>query len=313
MIKNCSRLLIVCVCFNLTSMLWAAPVSQDPPSQEESIPLWPTPPYTATSSHPPEQLSTHGAVSHVAVPRLIVYRPAHPNGTAVLVIAGGGYKRIERSKESMPAAHWLQAQGITTFELIYRLPTDWPASASFQDAQRAMRLIRAQAANYQVQSNHIGILGFSAGGHLAGMTAVTTVPLYKAVDVADQVSARPDFVGLIYPVITLMPPFDHTSTRRELIGDHPTRIQSQAYSVNLQIQDQMPPTFLAHAIDDPISPVDNSVLMLMSLRAHHIASELHVFQAGGHGWGLGQPDTLVAAWPTLFLAWLKHNGDLVRD
>jgi len=200
-----SRVLLGSICC-LSTPVWADSAPQNQSVQEEIISLWPKPPLTEVLPHVPEQLSKHGAVSHVAVPRLVVYRPAHPNGTAVLVIAGGGYKRIERGKESIPAALWLQAQGITAFELIYRLPTDWPASASLQDAQRAMHLIRAQAVNYQVQSNHIGILGFSAGGHLAGMTAVTTTPLYKAVDAADQTSARPDFAGLIYPVITLMPP-----------------------------------------------------------------------------------------------------------
>ena len=312
MILIFSRVLVVYVCC-LSTHLWAASALQDQSVQEESILLWAKQLLSEALPHIPELLSKHGAVSHVAVPRLIVYRPAHPTGTAVLVIAGGGYKQIERGKESIPAARWLQAHGVTAFELIYRLPTDWPVSASFEDAQRAMHVIRSRAAAYQLQSNRIGILGFSAGGHLAGMTAVTTAPLYTAVDAADQVSARPDFAGLIYPVITLMPPFDQTSTRRELVGDHPTRAQSQAYSVNLQTPDQMPPTFLAQALDDPISPVDNSVLMLASLRVHHIPSELHLFQEGGHGWGLGLPNTLVAAWPALFLAWLKQNGDLVAE
>ncbi len=306
------RPLIVWIICSLSSAVWAGVAVQaiEPP---EEILLWPKPPTGEILRSVVEQQSKHGAVSHVAVPRLIVYRPTHPTGTAVLVISGGGYKRIELAKESTPTSQWLQSQGITAFELIYRMPSDWPVTAPFQDAQRAMRLIRANAARYHLQSNRIGILGFSAGGHLAGMTAVTTAALYPPVDAADHVSARPDFAALIYPVITVMPPFDHTSTRRQLVGDHPTLAQSQDYSINLHIQDDTPPTFLAQAMDDPISPVDNSMLMQASLRTHQVASEVHLFQTGGHGWGLGRVDSPTAAWPALFLTWLRQNGDLVGD
>ena len=260
----------------------------------------------------PEQTSPKGAVTQVSRPRLLAYRPAHPNGTAVVVIAGGGYVRIEAGKESTPACQWLQSTGTSAFELIYRMPEDgWPPIAPFQDGQRAMRIVRSRAAAYGVDADRIGVIGFSAGGHLAGMTAVQpAAPLYRPVDAADAVSARPDFAGLIYPVLTMMPPFDQTHSRREIVGPHPSTAESEAWSVERHVDAHTPPTFLAQAADDPISPVDNSLLMFTALRAAHIPAELHIFQSGEHGWGMGRPSTEVRAWPALFAGWARYNGFL---
>jgi acetyl esterase/lipase len=248
----------------------------------------------------------------VSRPRLIVYRPAHPNGTAAVVIAGGGYAHIEAGMESTPACQWLQASGTTAFELIYRLPENgWPALAPFQDGQRAMRIVRSRAAAYGIDATRIGVIGFSAGGHLAGMTAVRPVAqLYPPVDAADTVSARPDFAGMIYPVLTMMPPFDHTHSRREILAPNPSATESEAWSVERQVDAHTPPLFLAQAADDPISPIDNSLLMFGALRAAHIPAELHVFQSGGHGWGMGRPGTEVRAWPALFTGWAQQNAFL---
>ncbi len=278
-------------------------------TQPETIALWPDAPPGNMGPSGRETVSSKGSLTNVSRPRLIVYRPAHPDGTAAVVIAGGGYAHIEAGNESTPTCQWLQSLGITAFELIYRLPEDgWPAAAPFQDGQRAMRIVRGRATDFGIDPARIGIIGFSAGGHLAGMTAVQPAKsLYAPVDSTDSVSARPDFAALIYPVLTMMPPFDHTHSRREILGSHPSEADSIAYSVERHVDAQTPPTFLAQAADDPISPLDNSLMMFAALRAAKVAAELHVFQSGGHGWGLGRPGTEVHAWPELFITWGKAD------
>ena len=217
------------------------------------------------------------------------------------MIAGGGYAHINTATESTPACRWLQSIGVTAFELIYRLPGEgWPPSAPFADGQQAMRIVRAGAASFGLDPGRIGMVGFSAGAHLAGMTAVQASR-----------PARPDFCGLVYPVITMMPPFDRTHARREIVGSHPTPAQSEAVSIERQVSPLAPPMFLAQSADDPVSPIDNSLMMFDALRAAHVAAELHVFQSGGHGWGMGRPGTEVAAWPALFTSWAARNVFLV--
>jgi acetyl esterase/lipase len=275
----------------------------------ETIELWPQSPPGGPGPSGPEETSSSGALTKISKPRLIVYRPAHPDGTAVIVIGGGGYARIGVGTESTPTCQWLQSLGVTAFELIYRLPEDnWPPVAPFQDGQRALRIVRAKAGALGVDPARIGMIGFSAGGHLAGMTAVQPGKLlYPPVDPADAVSARPDFAALIYPVLTMIPPYDHTHTRHEILGSHPDEAESIAYSVERQVDANTPPIFLAQAADDPISPVENSTMMFSALRAAKVSAELHVFQSGGHGWGLGRSGTEVHAWPELFIAWAQFN------
>jgi acetyl esterase/lipase len=274
----------------------------------ETIALWPDAPPGGPLPSGAERVSAKGSLTNVSKPRLVVYRPAHPGGGAVVVIAGGGYAHIAAGNESTPTCQWLQSLGIAAFELIYRLPEDWSPIAPFQDAQRAMRIVRSHASAYSIDPAQIGVIGFSAGGHLAGMTAVQPAkPLYAPVDSADAISARPDFAALIYPVLTMMAPFTHTHTRGEILGRHPSEEDSIAYSVERQVDVETPPTFLAQAADDPISPVENSLMMFAALRTARVPAELHVFQSGGHGWGLGAPRSETHAWPELFAAWAEVN------
>ncbi|WP_211443061.1 alpha/beta hydrolase [Collimonas humicola] len=292
--------------------LYAAALS----GEDTEIPLWPgDKPPDGSGPQGPERINVKGSLTNISRPRMVAYRPQRPNGSAMLVIAGGGYAHIERGTENIPAARWLQALGITVFELVYRLPGEgWSKLAPFQDGQRAMRLIRASAAKYGLDARRIGVLGFSAGGHLAGTTAAEPdAPRYAASDVADQLSARPDFVGLIYPVLSFMPPYDNTHSRREIIGKHPDPAESEAFSVERHVGAGMPATFLAQAADDPISPIQNSLLMFNALKAARIPAEMHVFQEGGHGWGLGPQGSLVHAWPALFETWIRHNGWMGSD
>ena len=258
----------------------------------------------------PQRDSAKGSITQVDQPYLIVHRPAQPNGTAILLVSGGGYAHIEAGKESGPVAVWLQAQGITAFELVYRLPQEGGGvAAPFQDGQRAMRLIRARATEWRVDPARIGILGFSAGAHLAGMTAVQPdVSRYTSVDAIDGVSARPDFAVLLYPVLTMQRPFDTTHAKKQLLGSHPTQAARDALSVELHVDARTPPMFVAQALDDPIAPPENSLLMAAALRRAGVPVELHQFQHGGHGWGLGKPGSEPAAWPQLLLAWLQSHG-----
>ncbi len=286
-----------------------------PPEAGEpiSIDLWPGPPQGGGGPQGPERLyrkgSHVGAVSNVSRPRIEIYKPLHPNGTAVIVIGGGGYARIGIGQEVMPTATWLTTQGVTAVVLYYRLPADhWPAVAPFQDAQRAVRVLRAHAHELGVDPARVGMIGFSAGGNLAGITETRFADgLYPAVDAADRLSARPDFAALIYPVISLQQPYDTTRSGRELS----TQADSvQAYSVQLHVIHATPPTFLAQAKDDPIANIGNSLIMYDALKKNDVETELHVFDKGGHGWGMGPPGSEVAAWPGLFATWARRNGFL---
>jgi acetyl esterase/lipase len=279
----------------------------------EEIDLWPGTPPGPGGGHGPEHFgmtkSGQGAISGVTRPRIRVYRPAKPNGTAMLVMGGGGYFRIELANESSPTCRWLQTLGTTAFELIYRMPADgWPREAPFADAQRAMRLIRARAGDFEFDAEKLGVIGFSAGGHLAGMTAVMPdAPRYAPIDAIDQHSARPAAAGLIYPVLTLEAPYDTTRSVRELLGTNRTQEQAAEWSVQTHVSGRTPPVFTAQAADDPIAPIANSLLMFDALQKAGVKHEMHIFQEGGHGWGLGDPGSLVSAWPRLFASWARTH------
>jgi acetyl esterase/lipase len=282
-----------------------------PLAAAEEILLWPGTPPGAGRVAGAEKIGTEssalGAVSNVAVPRMRVYRPAEPNGAAVLVAGGGGYFRIQLAKESTPAAEWLAAQGFTVFELIYRLPNDgWEASVPFMDAQRAMKIIRTRAAEFGVDPARIGIMGFSAGGHLAGFTAYQpTRALYAGTDRYEQVSARPDFAVLLFPVVTLKKPYDTTRTRREIVGDKATPEAEKAWSLETHAGKDAPPTIIFAAADDPTTPPGHGILLFQTLIAAGASAELHLFREGGHGWGLGKPEQVISQWPGLFMHWAQ--------
>lgn len=259
----------------------------------------------------PEQVgnegSATGAVTRVSEPRLEIHRPARPNGTAVLILGGGGYFRIQVGTAARPMAQWLASIGVTSAVLYYRLPVDgWPASAPFADGQRAMRLLRAHAAELGIDPEKIGAMGSSAGANLAGILSTRfDHDFYPALDAADALPSRPAFLAMLYPVTTLRPPYDTTRTRREL-GTQADAVE--AYSVESHVRADMPPVFLAHAADDPIADVAHSLLMFRAAREAGVPAELHVFDRGGHSWGLGRPGAQVAQWPRLFATWARAHG-----
>ncbi|MDQ1207911.1 acetyl esterase/lipase [Acinetobacter baylyi] len=258
-----------------------------------------------------EQLSKTGSITRVSTPRLHIYRPTYKqNHAAILVISGGGYAHEELGHEGTPTSKYLQKQGFTVFELVYRLPQEgWTSPlVPFQDGQRAMRIIRSQSKFYGYDSDKIGIIGFSAGGHLAGILSTTwKTPYYPPTDAIDTISSRPNFSILIYPVISMIPPLNHTHAYKSLLGIHSSLADQQALSVQLLVTPETPPTFIAHAKDDPVSSVKNSILLHQALDKNHVINQMILFPDGGHGWGLGKKGTTTTQWPALMMQWLKET------
>ncbi|WP_426265317.1 alpha/beta hydrolase [Sphingomonas sp. PWP1-2] len=288
---------------------------------DEVVPLWPGAMpgdrhaaivrKVADQSHDP--LHPDRWISGIAEPVLVVRRPARPNGAAVLIMPGGGYGFLSYDNEGTSQAQWLNDRGITAFILLYRLPsegwTDRP-HVPLQDAQRALRLIRAKATRFRVDPHRIAALGFSAGGHLAGSLATRFgEAVYAPVDRIDTVSARPDLVGLVYPVVSLEAPFTHGGSRDMLLGADAPAALRHAGSVETGVTADTPPTFLVHAADDDLVPVANSIGLFTALIALKRPSELHVFDAGGHGFGVRLPRSMPgSAWPDLFQAFGVSKG-----
>lgn len=248
-------------------------------------------------------------VTHVSEPWLAVYRPARPNGTALLVTPGGGYQRVVMDKEGtalVPA--FVEQGGTTLFVLHYRLPGEGREDheAALADAQRALRLIRHRAGEWGVDRQRIGVIGFSAGGHLAARLGNGfDQPVYAATDAIDDESARPDFQLLVYPVIDMAGPDTHAGSRNRLLGPDATPELQQRYSMQARVRADTPPTFLVHAGDDTAVPVGNSLLMYQGLLRAGVPTELHVFPRGGHGFGTrGTAGLTTAAWPRLALDWI---------
>ncbi len=247
-------------------------------------------------------------IDGVSAPYLVAYRPAKPNGSALLVIPGGGYQRIVLDKEGtalVPA--FVEQAGVTLFVLRYRLPagrTD--RQAALADAQRALRLIRHDAARWQLDPRRIGVIGFSAGGHVAArLSTGFDTPLPGVDDAIDAVSARPDFALLMYPVID-MGVHAHTGSRQRLLGEHPDAALAQQFSMQQQVSANTPPTFQVHAQDDDVVPVQNSLLYYRALLQAGVPSEMHLFARGGHGFGVRIPAELTTTqWPALALRWMK--------
>lgn len=250
-------------------------------------------------------------ITGIAVPTLSVHRPAQPDGTAVILIPGGGYGFLAWDNEGEEQARWLTARGTTCFILGYRLPGEgWGDRhlVPLQDAQRAVRLVRSRASSFGVDPARVAVLGFSAGGHLAGSVATRHAEqVYAPVDAADRTSARPDMVGMIYPVVSLAEPFAHDGSRDNLLGPDSGEAARRHGSVELRVDAATPPVFLAHASDDGLVPIANSLAMYGAMLAAKRPAELHCFDLGGHGFGARLPKTTPAsAWPELFAAYMTR-------
>jgi acetyl esterase/lipase len=288
-------------------------------AQNNVIKLWPQgiPGSLKSDTYIEEPTMANGEPSRfvrVTEPTLTVLLPApeKATGAAVLICPGGGYAALAFSHEGYAIARWLNENGIAGIILKYRLPSDMimkdKSIGPLQDAQEAMRTIRRNAASWNINPKKIGVIGFSAGGHLA--STLSTHYSEKVYDSKDTISARPDFSLLIYPVITFDVSFTHAGTRRNLIGENPTEEAIKHFSNELQITEKTPPAFLVHSGDDKAVPVKNSIIYYQGLQKYNIPSELHVFQKGGHGFGLSVDNGTQSAWPGLCISWLKSAGIL---
>ncbi|MEO8256637.1 MAG: GDSL-type esterase/lipase family protein [Acidobacteriota bacterium] len=249
-------------------------------------------------------------VANVAAPELRVFPAPQPNGHAVLVIPGGGYQFVSVENEGADFAARLNARGHTVFVLVYRLPSEgWQRGEDvpLQDAQRAMRVIRANAARWKIEARTLAVVGFSAGGHLAAtLSTGFAEPVYGAVDDADAGSARPFAAALIYPVVTMAVPGTHPTSRELLLGPNPLPSQIARRSAELHVGPETPPLLLVHAIDDTAVPVSNSLNLLAAMRAADRPVEAHFFQEGGHAFASGYPDSPTSSWIAVFDAWLAR-------
>lgn len=293
---------------------------QPGPAPQEVWDVWPGRPpggerVTAWSgSQPPPRPVLTGDIRGYARPVLAVWRPQFPSGGSLLILPGGGYHIVSWDNEGTSIAHRLLPTGVTIYVLAYRLPGDrlgWAneADAPLADAQRAMRLIRGDAVVHGRDPADVGVLGFSAGGHLAGrLLTEYDRSAYAALDARDAHSTRPAYAGLLYPVITLKAPYTHTGSRRALIGAG-DEASAAALSVETNIRAGICPTFVAQALDDDVVDPENALIALRAFRAAGVPCELHLLQSGGHGFGVTLPPDLPAAsWPELFATWVRQQG-----
>jgi acetyl esterase/lipase len=283
-----------------------------------TYPLWEGTPPNSQPAGQPEERAQEGAilwVRHVSQPGIEVRLPARGNATgqAVIVCPGGGYGGLAYDWEGTDIAGWLNSRGVAAVVLRYRLPADGDVAhqkwlCPLLDAQRAIRFTRAHAAEWAIDPAKVGIMGFSAGGHLAS-TAGTHFDAGSptAADPIDRLSSRPDFMVLIYPVITMLD-YTHAGSRENLLGKNPTEALVRAYSNELQVTADTPPTFLLHAADDNAVPVQNSLRFYDALVAHKVPAELHVYPHGGHGFSFALGKGRLEDWTQLCARWLAELG-----
>ena len=245
-----------------------------------------------------------------------VYLPTKENatGAAVVLCPGGGYGFLAMGHEGKDVAKWFNDNGIACIVLKYRLPNDTimenKSIGPLQDAQEAIRFTRRQAKEWAIDPKKIGIMGFSAGGHLA---STASTHFNEKVYNCDSTSARPDFSILIYPVISMKPGMTHGGSRKNLLGNSPNEATLESFSNETRVTSITPPAFIVHSIDDGLVPCQNSIQYSIALKNHNIPVELHLYQQGGHGYGLATANKGTEHnWPDACLAWLKSNEFLQK-
>jgi len=247
-----------------------------------------------------EEVDANEHISFVIEPTIEVYLPAraHATGKAVLICPGGGYRNLSWTKEGTDIAKFLNGKGIAGIVLKYRLPenesNEIPHKSPLMDAQRAMEIIRANAKEWKLDSGKVGIMGFSAGGHLASTLGTQYTP-----------ETKPNFMVLIYPVVTMKNDFTHQGSRQNLLGDDPSEELVNYYSAELNVTKDTPPTFIVHSEDDGAVPVENSIQLYLALKEKKVPAEMHLFPSGGHGYGLAIGRGRQEIWPELLSGWLK--------
>ena len=280
------------------------------------LPLWPD---GVPNQNPSEEVENKMyrdilRISNVQNPTLEVFLPSKKTATgqAVVICPGGGYSILAYDWEGIDIAKWYNAQGIAAVVLKYRLPKSstliQPEIAPLQDAQKAIRLVRHHAKKWNIDPDQVGVMGFSAGGHLASTlgTHYDENVLGDSKDPIDSLSARPDFMVLIYPVITFDKKHYHGGSKNNLIGKNASQKLIDHYSNDLQVSSQTPKTFLLHATDDKAVPVANSLLFYQALERNGVPVEMHIYPEGGHGFGLGIGRGHLQQWPDRLKQWLNH-------
>ncbi|MFH5884636.1 alpha/beta hydrolase [Halalkalibaculum sp. DA3122] len=243
-------------------------------------------------------------------PTLTVFLPekSSANGTGVVIFPGGGYAHLAMEKEGYKVARWLNEQGVAAFVVKYRLGMRYHHPSPLNDAQQAIRTVRAHADKWGVQKDKLGILGFSAGGHLAS-TAGTHFDMGdpRAADSVERQSSRPDFMVLVYPVVTMQMDYTHQGSRRHLLGNDPDRQLVEYLSNEKQVTGQTPPAFIIHGTNDTAVPVQNSLQFYEALLEHEVPAEMHLFEDGPHGFGLAPDDPELSTWTTLCENWMRSR------
>ncbi|HPP01115.1 MAG TPA: alpha/beta hydrolase [bacterium] len=323
--KRRSALWTLVFTLGLTSAAWsgeaepAAPTTETPAAEmtQPEVPpeAPPAPPETGLTSPEgkpvlllwPEGAPGAKGTEEKDKPALTVYLPeGNATGAAVVICPGGGYGGLAMDHEGRQVAQWLNQAGIAGLILKYRIAPDYQHPAPMQDALRAMRLARAHAEEWHIDPGKIGIMGFSAGGHLA--STVGTHFDYgqpAAADPVERLSSKPNFMILVYPVITMINDYTHRGSRKNLLGENPDPALIKNLSNHLQVLAYSPPTFLVHTMNDAAVPVENSLLFYQALRYQGVPAEMHLFEQGPHGFGLAPNDPVLSHWPALCLNWLK--------
>ena len=260
------------------------------------LPLWPNGAPNSNELSGAEQRQNNGEVSNVTEPTLTVYPAARPNGMAIIMCPGGGYSRLAMNHEGHDMAPWLNTQGITYAVLKYRMPNGHH-EVPLSDAEQAIRLLREHAAEWGVNPQRVGIMGASAGGHLAASLAT----LYSS----DK--SRPDFQILFYPVISMQKGITHGGSRKNLLGENPSQELEQKYSLERQVSPRTPQAFIMLSSDDDVVPPINGIGYFLALRDHKVPASLHAYPIGGHGWGFRDSFTYKRQWTGELEKWLRDG------
>ena len=281
-------------------------------SQDTILKLWPgDPPFQKELVEEKHKKDRIHWITDVSIPDLAVFLPskANANGQGVIICPGGGYGGLAYDWEGSDIAKWLNSKGIAAFVLKYRLPNyesmDKPDLVPLIDAQRAIRIVRENSHTWNIEKSKIGIMGFSAGGHLASTLGTQYDRELMEVDDLDTISARPDFMILVYPVISMYSHFTHQGSTANLLGSNASEEEKRRYSSELHVNAETPPTMLIHSADDNGVPVDNSIVFYQSLVEAKVPVEMHLYPHGGHGYSLGIGQGHLETWSDRVSDWLK--------
>ncbi len=307
------RLILLSFLFSLSGILLTSNMN----AQQQELKLWPkgVPGAIKNKEYKESPIDGRGRENRyikVSDPTIKVFLPEKDKatGAAILICPGGGYSCLAYDHEGFILAEWLNKQGIAGILLKYRLPSDeimeHKEVGPLQDAQQAMRMIRNNAKQWNLDPDKIGVIGFSAGGHLA--STISTQFDRKVYKTKDTTSARPDFSVLVYPVISMKDGVTHRGSRENLIGKSPSEDMINQYSNELQITKNTPITFMIHSADDGAVPIQNSLGYFKALQDNKVASEIHIFEKGGHGYGMREVKETHKQWQSLMLEWLKMHG-----